>query len=75
MSSQLDLQNRKRLADLENEPKAAGRTVSREVTVPTAVLKGQPAGPAFKHSESSAQCHVAAWTGGLGERVHGCVHS
>ena len=38
---QLDLQNRKRLADLENEPKAAGGKgqSARESPVPTAVLK------------------------------------
>lgn len=70
---QLDLQNRKRLADLENEPKAAGGRDSQPGKVLFPLLYSKYNRQTAVSTASSGHVTWQPGREGLGERVHGCA--
>lgn len=72
---QVSLQNRKRLADLENDPKAAGGKgrSAREGPAPTAALERDDQQDLLHAQGALLSVTWQPGREGRGERVHGCA--
>ena len=75
--TQTNLQNRKRLTDLENELMVGAERMVRESGMDMdslLYLTWRTSKDLLDSTGSSAQCHMAVWMGGeLGEKGHMCM--